>query len=338
MKVTLKEVAKKSGMSVTTVSRALNGFDDVAAETKAFIQATANELGYTPNLNARRLKTQRADAIGLILPNENLRFSDPFFSELFSGIIEQCAIYGLELNVTTPTSSQNSEELYLKYLRSRRVDGFILVRLEREDQRVRLLQERDFPFVAFGRTDTASNFPYVDEDGAQGVRQAVDHLVELGHTRIAYIGEPEKLFKSHQRAVGYLNGLTDHGLPHDPSLMFEGNFRQRSGRSGMLQLLSLTTPPTAVVAANDLMALGAISAAQERGLTVGQDISITGFDDIMLSEFVTPSLTTLHQPAYEMGIMLCKHLVQVINGEATSPPQTILQPTLVQRSSTGAAP
>ncbi|MGB1250224.1 MAG: LacI family DNA-binding transcriptional regulator [Candidatus Promineifilaceae bacterium] len=110
--VTLKEVAKKSGMSVITVSRALNGFDDVAADTRAFIQATADALGYTPNLNARRLKTQRADAIGLIIPNENLRFSDPFFSELFSGIIEQCATYGLELNVTTPTPSENIEEVY----------------------------------------------------------------------------------------------------------------------------------------------------------------------------------------------------------------------------------
>lgn len=335
MKVTLKEVAKKSGMSVTTVSRALNGFDDVAVDTRLFIQATAAELGYTPNLNARRLKTQRADAIGLILPNENLRFSDPFFSELFSGIIEQCATYGLELNVTTPTTSENIEEVYLKYIRSRRVDGFILVRLDRDDARIRLLQKHQFPFVAFGRTETTSNFPFVDEDGARGIRQAVDHLVELGHRRIAYIGEPDKLFKSHQRALGYLDGLAAHHLQHNPMLMFEGNFRQRSGRAGAHYLLNLPEPPTAIVAANDLMALGAISAAQELGLTVGKDVSITGFDDIMLSEFVTPSLTTLHQPAHKMGMMLCKHLVETINGEASSPPQTILQPTLVKRNSTG---
>lgn len=335
MKVTLKEVAKKAGMSVTTVSRALNGFDDVAADTKAYIRATADELGYSPNLNARRLKTKRADAIGLILPSENPRFSDPFFGELFSGIIEQCSLYGLELNVTTPTSSEDFSEVYLKYIRSRRVDGFILLRLERDDWRIRLLQQHNFPFVAFGRNDTNNDFAFVDEDGKYGIRQAVDHLVALGHQRIAYIGEPKKLYKAHQRSRGYSEGLAANGISAESELVFEGNFRQTSGRAGAHQLLSLPNPPTAIVAANDLMALGVISAAQERGLTVGKDISVTGFDDIMLSEFVTPSLTTLHQPAYDMGVMICKHLVTVINGEASSPPQTVLQPSLVKRNSTG---
>ena len=335
MKVTLKHVAKETGLSITTVSRALNGFDDVASETKAHIQATANKLGYSPNLSARRLKTQRTDAIGLILPSENPRFSDPFFGELFSGIIEQCSTYGLELNVTTLTSAENFEDVYLNYMRSRRVDGFILLRLEREDARIQLLQENDFPFVAFGRNENNNSFAYVDEDGKQGIRQAVDHLVELGHCRIAYIGEPKKLYKAHQRSQGYFEGLAANGLSVDPELIFEGNFRQRSGSAGAFHLLGMPNPPTAIVAANDLLALGVISAAQELGLTVGKDISVTGFDDIMLSEFVSPSLTTLHQQAYDMGVTMCKHLVTVINGEASSPPQTVLQPSLVKRNSTG---
>lgn len=335
MKVTLREVAKQAGLSVTTVSRALNGHSDVAEETKQAIRHVADTLGYVPNLSARRLKMEKADAIGLILPKENLRFSDPFFSDLLSGIVEQSAEYGLELNITTPLNANKVEEMYLNYIRSRRVDGFILVRLERNDPRVSLLQKHNFPFVAFGRTQGDNNFAFVDEDSAQGIHQAVDHLVGLGHRRIAYIGEPKNLSKSHQRAIGYLNGLAANNLPHDPELIFEGNFRQRSGRAGAHYLLALDQPPTAIVAANDLIALGVISVAQERGLIVGQDISVTGFDDIMLAEFVTPSLTTLHQPAYDMGVMMCKHLVTVINGEASSPPQTVLQPTLVKRNSTG---
>lgn len=338
MKVTLREVAKKTGLSVTTVSRALNGFDDVAADTRAFILATASELGYAPNLNARRLKTQRADALGLILASEHPRFSDPFFGELFSGLIEQCAIYGLEFNVTTLKSSENFADVYLKFIRSRRVDGFVLLRLEREDPRIDLLQTNNFPFVAFGRTDTNCDFSFVDEDGGHAIGQAVDYLVDLGHTRIAYLGEPDKLYKSHQRRLGYLNRLASHQLPCDPTLIFEGNFRQRSGRAGAHHLLTLEHPPTAIVAANDLLALGAMRGAQELGMTVGKDVSIIGFDDIMVSELVTPSLTTIHQPAFEMGGMLCKHLVTVINGEASSPPQTIFQPTLVVRKSTGRAP
>ncbi|MEM7119390.1 MAG: LacI family DNA-binding transcriptional regulator [Chloroflexota bacterium] len=335
MKVTLREVAKQAGLSVTTVSRALNGHSDVAEGTKQAIRHVADTLGYVPNLSARRLKMEKADAIGLILPKENLRFSDPFFSDLLSGIVEQSAEYGLELNITTPLNTDKVEEMYLNYIRSRRVDGFILVRLERDDPRVHLLQKHNFPFVAFGRTQGKNNFAFVDEDSAQGIHQAVDHLVGLGHRRIAYIGEPKNLSKSHQRAVGYLNGLAANNLPHDPELIFEGNFRQRSGRVGAHHLLALDQPPTAIVAANDLIALGVISVAQERGLTVGKEVSVTGFDDIMLAEFVTPSLTTLHQPAYDMGVMMCKHLVTVINGEASSPPQTVLQPTLIKRNSTG---
>lgn len=341
MKVTLRDVAKEAGLSVTTVSRALNGYDDVAAETKYAIQNVADALGYTPNLNARRLKTQRADAIGLILPNENLRFSDPFFSVLFSGIIEQCALYGLELNLTTPAKS-TQKELYLKYIRSRRVDGFVLVRLEEEDERVALLQAHNVPFVAFGRTASHNDFPLIDENGTQSIRQVIDHLVELGHTRIACIAEPTHLMKSNQRVQGYLDGLAAWGLSADRNgssdqrdLLIHGNFRQRSGRICGHQLLSMDNPPTAIVAVNDMLALGAISAAQERGLTVGRDVSITGFDDIPLAEYANPPLTTLHQPAYEMGMALCEKLHAVINGKDLADPQTIYEPQLVVRQSTG---
>ncbi len=335
MKITLKDVAKKAGMSVTTVSRALNGHDDVSMHTKAYVRATATELGYTPNLNARRLKTQRADAIGFILPNEDLRFSDPFFSELLSGIIDQIAQYGLELNVTTPTATQSAEQIYLKYIRSRRVDGFILVRTERDDPRIALLQKHEVPFVTFGRTSPSPTHPYVDEDGVTGVRRMIDHLVELGHTRIACIAEPTHLTKSQQRVQGYLDGLEKWGLSAQPDLLIHGNFRQRSGHICGHQLLTMQNPPTAIVAVNDMLALGAISAAQELGLTVGRDVSITGFDDIPLAEYVSPTLTTLRIPAHEMGMALCHKLYNVINGKAAANPQTIYRPKLVIRQSTG---
>ncbi len=334
MKITLKDVAKKAGMSVTTVSRALNGHDDVAIDTKAYVQATATELGYVPNLNARRLKMERTDTIGFVLPNEDLRFSDPFFAELLSGIIDQIAQYGLELNVTTPTATQSAEEIYLKYIRSRRVDGFILVRTERDDPRIALLEKHNFPFVAFGRTSPTATHAYVDEVGAYGIRLAVDHLVELGHKRIACIAEPKTLAKSHQRVQGFIEGMIAHQLPVDHDLIIQGNFRQRSGRASARKLLDMANPPTAIVAVNDLLAIGAISAIKERNLIVGKDISVTGFDDIQLAEFVTPALTTLHQKPHKMGKLLCQSLVQIINGEAATPPQTVLQPTLVIREST----
>ncbi len=337
MKITLKDVANAAGMSVTTVSRALNGFDDVAEITRDHIMHTASELGYAPNLNARRLKTQRADAFGLIVPNEDLRFSDPFFSELLSGIIDQISEYGLELNITTPTEKEQYEEIYLKYIRSRRVDGFILLRTVENDPRIALLQKHNFPFVCFGRSGDASDISFVDEDGETGIRQMIDHLVSLGHTRIGCLAEPRTLIKSRQRVQGYLDGLQAHGLPIDESLIVEGRFRQKSGQESTERLLNHVDPPTAIVAVNDLLAIGAMSAAQERGLVVGKDISITGFDGIPLSEYVTPALTTLHIPAHEMGQQLCKNLVQVMNSNGQERPKTVVQPKLIVRNSTGSA-
>ncbi len=335
MKVTLKDVAHATGLSVTTVSRALNGFDDVAIDTREHIMAKATQLGYAPNLNARRLKTQRADAFGLIVPNEDLRFSDPFFADLLSGVIDQIADYGLELNITTPTEKDAYLELYLNYIRSRRVDGFILVRTTADDPRIALLQDHNFPFVAFGRADETADFSFVDEDGTDGFRQAVDHLVALGHRRIACIAEPRTLTKSRQRVQGYIDGLMSNALPVDESLIVEGRFRQRSGRESTEQLLDLPNPPTAIVAVNDLLAIGAMSAIQDRGLTVGKDVSVTGFDDITLSNYVSPALTTLHMPAHDMGRQLCQNLHKVITSNGKERPQTIVVPKLIVRNSTG---
>ncbi|MCA9963046.1 MAG: LacI family DNA-binding transcriptional regulator [Anaerolineales bacterium] len=335
MKVTLREVAKQSGLSVTTVSRALNGHDDVAEETKQAVQSVADALGYVPNLSARRLKTEKADAIGLILPKENLRFSDPFFSDLLSGMVEQSAEYGLELNITTSLDTEKIEETYLNYIRSRRVDGFIIVRAQHDDPRIRMLQAHDFPFVTFGHEEGVSNYPFVDDDSKMGIGLVIDHLVALGHQRIAYITEPRRFMKAETRLQGFLQGMARWGLTAVPNLIIESNFRQRSGYASTQELLDRDNPPTAIVAANDLLAIGAINAARERGLTVGKDISITGFDDILLAEYTSPPLTTVHVSPHQMGQLLCQTLYDVMNNPSAPPPHKILPPTLIIRGSTG---
>ncbi len=185
MPVTLKDIADRVGKSVSTVSRALGGFDDIGLDTRQEVQRVAREMGYEPNVAARNLQKQRTDTIALILPSINqLRFSDPFFSELLSGIVEQTAQHGFNLNITTDIID-DEHATYLKHIRSRRVDGFIVVRTRREDTRINVLREYNVPFVAFGRVDGDNNFHLVDEDSAYGVRKIVDHLAELGHTRLA---------------------------------------------------------------------------------------------------------------------------------------------------------
>lgn len=334
MAVTLKDIAHKVGKSVPTVSRALAGFEDISPKTRDYVQAVAKEMGYVPNNFARKLQSQKADAIGLILPGtENLRFSDPFFSQLLSGIIEETSKAGLDLSISA-ANKEDELDAYIEHIKGQRVDGFIVVRTQREDKRIELLRKNGFPFVAFGRTEKENDFSFVDEDGAWGIEQAVDHLVGLGHTRLACIAEPTHYTKSFNRILGFRRAVDKHGLSLDEDRIVVSNFRQRSGRVSALQLLSLPEPPTGIVALNDLLAIGAIHGVQEKGFVVGRDISITGFDDIVLAEMANPGLTTLHQPAHEMGTLVAQNVIKQIRNEENLDHQIVLRPTLVVRGST----
>jgi LacI family transcriptional regulator len=335
MPVTLKDIARRVGKSVPTVSRALGGFEDISPETRAEVQRVAREMGYEPSATATNLKKQRTNNITLVMPREGpLRFSDPFFSEFVSGVVDQAARRGFDLSVSTNPGDDECAT-YLRYIRSRRTDGFIVMRVKRQDERIDLLRAEGMPFVAFGRTDDDADYHWVDEDGAYGMQQAVDHLVTLGHTRLAFIAEPLYLAKAHQRLDGFLAGVAAHGLRLVPEFVAEANFRQTSGRQAAKYLLDLPEPPTAIVACNDLLALGAMSEVQSRGLVVGEDVSITGFDDIMLAEYAHPPLTTLHQPGQEMGKAVVDMLVKVIGKQALSEKQILRRPELVVRQSTG---
>jgi DNA-binding LacI/PurR family transcriptional regulator len=335
MSVTLKDIANRVGKSIPTVSRALAGFDDISPKTRREVQRVAREMGYEPNITARNLQRQRTDTIALILPAANkLRFSDPFFSEFLSGVVEQSTQHGFNLNITTDASG-DVREAYLKNIRSRRVDGFIVMRTKRQDQRIELLREHNVPFVAFGRIEGNNDFHLVDDDDTDGIRQVVDHLVSLGHTRLACISEPTHFTKTYNRVLGFRQGLEANNLAYDPELIIESNFHQRSGQLAARQLLDATNPPTAIVACNDLLALGAMSEAQGRGLVVGHDISITGFDDIVLAEYANPPLTTVHQPAQQLGTLVAKMLLKVINKELIDEKQIILKPSLTVRQSSG---
>ena len=335
MPVTLKDIAEKVGRSITTVSRALHDYDDVSAETKTLVKQTATEMGYTPSSLAQRLQRQHTDTLGLVLPTFGPRFSDPFFSELLAGIGNKAAEMGYDLLVSTQPPGERELDAYKKLVDGRRVDGFIIVRTRRKDTRIDYLLDRGFPFTVFGRTDKHANFPLVDEDGDSGMHLVTRHLVSLGHRRIACISPPPELMFAHYRLQGLINALAEAGVPVDDSLFRIGNLTQRDGYEQGSILLDLPVPPTAIVACNDLMAFGAMSAAQERGLVVGKDISITGFDNIPMAEHSYPSLTTLHQPLYQIGGMVCEMLIHLIRGEGLERKQILLEPELIVRQSSG---
>ena len=334
MKVTIKDIAKKVNRSITTVSRALNGYDDVSPKTKQLIVETAREMGYTPNTLAQRLQKQYTDTIGLVLPTFSPRFADPYFSELLAGIGNKAASLDYDLLVSTRAPGEQEIATYRKLIEGGRVDGFIVVRTRTQDARIDYLVSQGFPFVAFGRCESGAEFSYVDEDGYYGMQLVADHIAELGHSRIAAIKSNDDLNFTHERVGGLRDGLGKFGIPLDEALIRSGDLTQKSGYDNAMFLLQLPDPPTVIVAFNDLMALGAMSAAQELGLEVGKDVLVTGFDDNPMAEHSHPSLTTVRQPVYTIGTMVCETLIKIIKKEIFEHQQKLLKPSLVIRQST----
>lgn len=337
MAVTIKDIAERTGKSITTVSRALAGYDDVAPETKVLVRQVADDLGYEPNLLAQRLQKQRTDTIGLILPTFGPRFSDPFFSEFLAGVGNRAARSAYDLLVSTQAPGADEIDAYRRKVQGRQVDGFIVVRTRRQDARIDYLRRAGMPFVVFGRTEGMLDFPFVDEDGVLGMRLMAEHLARLGYRRIACIAPPSELMFAHYRLQGLREGLAEHSVVLNDSQIFVSDLTQRGGFATAQGLLAEAGPPDAIAACNDLMALGAMSAAQDHGLTVGQDVAVTGFDDIPMAEHSHPPLTTLHQPIYEIAATLTDMLLAIIAGQTPEQSQVILKPRLVIRRSCGGA-
>jgi len=336
MPVTLRDIARRLNISVTTVSRALHGYDDVAEETRQKVLALAEELGYRPHILAQRLQKGRTDTLGFIIPTFGPRFSDPFFSELLAGIGNEAARHDYDLLVSTrPPDTVEEVNAYEQFVMGRRVDGILITRTRVYDQRIVYLLEKEFPFVAFGRSQVEGDFCYVDVDSEEGIRLITHHLIEMGHRRIAIILPPPELMFSVHRRKGFKRALEESGLGLDEELVETGDLTERGGYEAALRLLDRPHPPTAIVACNDLMALGAIKAAEEHRLRVGRDIAVTGFDDIPLAEHAIPPLTTVRQPVYEIGRRICQMLIYILQGKPLPERHVILKPTLVVRESSG---
>jgi LacI family transcriptional regulator len=336
--VTLKDLAAKLGLSITTVSRALAGYSDVAEATRQRVLQAAEEMGYVPDATARRLQKGQTDTIGFVIPTHGPRFSDPFFSELLAGIGNEAARHSFDLLVSTrPPNTEEEQAAYRRMAEGRLVDGLLVVRTRVKDNRIDYLSKLGFPFVAFGRSDLDVDYCYLDENGFRGMELVGQHLAAMGHERVGHISAPANLMFCADRRAGLEAILERHGVCIPPHYSIVSDLTQQGGFAAMNQLLDLSPPPTAVVAFNDLMALGAISAAQARGLVVGRDVAITGFDDIPLAEHSHPPLTTVHQPIYGIGCQICNMLIQVIQGKELEERHVLLEPQLVIRASSGIA-
>ncbi len=334
MSVTLKDIAREVGVSTTTVSRALAGYNDVSDETRRRVEEVADRLGYTPNILARRLQKQRTDTLGFIIPTYGARFSDPFFSEFIAGLGNAAADHRYDLLVSTHAPESARERgAYEQAVRGGWVDGLIVVRTRVDDSRIHLLCDHNFPFVAFGRSNGSNDFPYVDEDSEAGMRMLVQHFVELNHGQIGLIAPPAELMFGRLRIDSFHRAMEAHGIRVNPDWIVTGDMTQRSGAEAAEQLLALPEQPTAVIAGNDLMAIGAMSHLQQQGYEIGADFSIGGFDDIPPAAHTNPPLTTIHQPIYHIARTICEMLIDILNEGELDERHILLTPKLVVRSS-----
>jgi LacI family transcriptional regulator, galactose operon repressor len=329
---TIYDVARLAGVSTATVSRALNGTGQIAPATRAAIDAAVQQLGYHPNTAARSLVTRSTQTIALLLPD----ITNPFYAALMSGIQEQAREAGHTMLLCTTEGDPEREEQYLSLLRAKQVDGVLVDGLVLPPDRIARFTRDGLPIVCLDRDIDSKAVPLVQVDNRLGARMATEYLLSLGHKRIAHVAGAPELRISEERIQGYRDALSAAGIQPDPNLVAVGSFLEEGGYEAMRTLLE-GSGFSAVFAANDLSALGVLSAIVESGRSVPGDVSVVGFDDLRLSQFTIPPLTTIHQPAVEIARRATQLLLDLAAGREVRQLRHLLEPTLVVRGSTAEA-
>jgi LacI family transcriptional regulator len=329
---TVKDIARHVGLSVTTVSRALNDHDDVAPATKARIRGVAYELDYHPNAAARSLQNRRSNTVGLVIPLLFHRSQDAFWLEFIGGMAGVCSERGFDLLLSATEAEDEESSSLARLVRGRRVDGLVVCDIRMNDPRIGRMQRLHVPFVAFGRNAVDSDYCYVDVDGAAAVRQAVMHLIYLGHQRIAYLGLDPRFAFSHFRLEGYQDALRLSDLPYDPGLVCQG-LTEGTVAATVQHLLEMEDRPTAIFAAADFLALAVLPVARAHGLSVPRDLSLIVFDDTLSVQRAEPPLTAIGQPNRRLGEQAARMLLERIENPDGPAIQQLFEPSLVVRSS-----
>ena len=330
--VTLVQLAKAAGVSVSTVSRALsNGKYPLKTETRQNILKLAEEMGYKPNLVARSLQSSRSHLVGVIVD----RMQSPFAAATVEGIQDGLRNAGYSISIAYSNRDQAIATQAIHTFYSHQVDGIIILNSWLHTFNDPILSLQDRPFVFINRVFSNCIENCVGPGDRQGARLATQHLVDLGHRRIGYINGMEDWIEAQNRLAGYRDVLTEHGLPVDEDLIRHGNWGVESGYEAARELLALQDRPTAIFAANDIMALGAMYAIQKAGLEVPADVAIVGYDDRDFAAWIKPALTTIRMPSYEMGQAAGRLLLQQINKEELED-ATQITGKLIVRESCGA--
>lgn len=329
MSVSIKDIARAAGVSPSTVSRALHDHPRISQETKDQIRQLAHELGYTPSLLARSLVTRHTATIGMVITTA----SDPFLARLVQGVEETAERNGYSVFLGSSYRDAERELEVVRSFHERRASGVIVTGSQIDDDYLHLCDQFALPIVL----TNCRTYPYsVYVDKVSGARQAVEHLLQLGHQRVAFIGGKRSHRSRLERLTGYRQVLEETGIPLDDSFVLDGEGTLASGIMAAGQILAMSQPPTAIFCFNDLTAIGVIRGLNQANAEVPRDCSVVGFDDLEMASYYCPPLTTVHQPTHQLGQCAINMLLKLIRGESNPQPER-LPAELVIRASTGPA-
>ena len=333
-RVTLRDIANAIGVHPSTVSRVLNPKTRqmVTADIAEKVLTTADEMGYRPNLFALSLKTNRSFTAGVLIPDLN----NPVFPPIITGIDQVMDGAGYTVIVANTDNQVERERTCLERLRERHVDGVILATAQRNDELVKHCREENIPLVLINRSTEEAQVPYVIADDFGGIGKVVDHLAGLGHRKIAHVAGPQTMSTGDRRYQGFVAGMRNNNLQLNDDLVVTCTaFTEAEGRRAASKLLAIGAEFTAVVAGNDLLALGCYDAFDARGIKCGRDISVTGYNDMPFADKFNPPLTTVHVPLQEMGAEAARMLLERLNDPETPARSIHLKSELIVRKSTG---
>ena len=328
---TIRDVAQKAGVSAATASRVLSGHSSTSEEARQAVRTAAAELGFRPNAQARSLRKTSTQTIGLLLPD----IRNPFFADLAHAVEQRARDFGYLTLFGNANESQTQQDSYVDVMLSQRVDGLIAAP-QGSAQDLRGLLAGEVPTVFVDRVVDGAAVPSVTADNTGGIADAVHHLTQRGHRRIGYIAGPQSTSTGRERLQAYRAAVAETGADDDGSLIYLGDFQSASGAAGARCLLDLAEPPTALLAADSLMSIGAIAVCNERSLTIGRDVAFVAYDDIEAFTLLNPALTVIAHDVHAMGRLAVDLLIAEIAGE--SPESAVLPSRLIIRGSTPSRP
>ena len=332
---TIKDVAKQAGVTIGTVSRVLNNKKWVSEDCRKKVLTAIKDLHYKPQAHARRLRQKHSRIIGVIAPHHTAIFRSPFFTNIMEGLEEVAAEKQYRLLIHPLNETARAQVSYRALLGDGSVDGMFVLNAWSTDVSIRELGEANVPFILVnGKITGQEDFPYVGFDNRGGVKKAIDHLVKLGHERIGIINGRMTTTNALERFQAFQENLAEHKLEFHQEWVADGDFEEEGGYKAALKILTAVRRPSAILCASDLMAIGAVRALKEKGVSVPEDMSIVGFDNMEEAAYHEPLLTTVAFSAYEMGKLAARKMFQIIAEENLVEKATTLQAELIEREST----